>query len=195
MRVEALQRELTKGASDSMTVESGEIGNAAVDVARQEYLTLYNTRARREVSVLPSMLKAKLSLKWRSEHDVPVELIGRNVWSEFEVEFPPEGETYVCELHIDHPDRYRADAQGITTVCRREGIPNLWSLKRHMEVKHSIETQALRAAERDEREAEARAEQTAYLEALKTVSDKGITKDDLKELVLAIRDTGKDGKE
>ncbi len=185
IQVDAMKAELTKlGGADSITVEAGEIGTQAVDISKIEYIPLYNTLDGRRAFVLPSMLRGKLGLIWREEHQVPQSLVGQNVWRAVPVDVGEHGPGLLCWLHEDSPMREKANKLGIPHVCVKANIPNEFILQQHMEIKHKKVFKVFDQAVERELQAEARDDQKGYMESLQTLIKQGNAVDP--ELIAAI---------
>ena len=199
MQVKALRAQLEGSGDDEGPVVSSKEADAlgdAVDISRQNYVQLYNTSDGRKVDVLPVMLTAKLSLKWRRGQMVANELLDQPVWSLTPVK-RPDNEDLVCDLHPQGRNRDQADALGVTTVCPRVSIPNSFVLKRHMKAKHPDELAILDEHQNELRRDEDRAVQEAHLTALEKLAEAssgntGITADQMAGLIAAIKGDGQD---
>ena len=167
--IDAMRGKFAAEQDTSMVTHVGEIGKESVDISSIEYLPLYNSRDGRKVNVLPTMLKAKLTLRWREGHDVPVELVGEKVWSITPVEVF-KGQTLLCPLHPDAEGRAKVDTMGVTTSCRRGDLPNALVRRLHMEKRHPVEERVLAEARDEIRRAEDVASQQATLAAMQALA-------------------------
>lgn len=175
-KVDEMKSKFSADMDTSMVTHAGPIGQEATDISSIEYMPLYNTKDGRKVDVLPTMLKAKLTLRWRSEHDVPEELIGEKVWSISPVEVA-RGQELLCPLHPKAEGRAMADTMGVVTVCRRDNLPNALVRRLHMEKRHPVEQRVMDEQRDDMRRAEDRESQQATLAAMQALAGNGPVKE------------------
>lgn len=127
--------------TSQVSPETAEGGGFAKTTERgREKVTIYHVQSGQPSQCLYYQLSAKLRME---------DVRGKSVWTlrQSEAASPKHGKI-LCSLHPDHENREYYDSIGLEGIeCTKANLPTSWQLRRHMELKHKAQWEAIREEE------------------------------------------------